>query len=141
MSRIRQEELQQENTNDIKNLPRRKTARRKPRASRICREDIEEETNGIKTPAEKKKKPMVSRICREDTQQQEETNGVKNLPKRHLQQEENQGLKTPAKKNLQQEIQEETARSKPSPDWLTEGIVFKTLVGSASVVSESALDG
>ena len=41
---------------------------------------------------------------------------------------------------IQQEIQEETARSKHSPDWLTEGVVFKTLVGYASVVSESAVD-
>ena len=72
----------------------------------ICREDtyqqqeIKEDTNGVKTPAEKtpyskkkpmasrihqentnsKKKPMVSRIRREDTE--EETNGVQNLPRR-----------------------------------------------------------
>ena len=37
-------------------------------------------SNGVKTPTEKKKKPMVSRICQEDTE--EETNGVKNLPRR-----------------------------------------------------------
>ena len=94
---------------------------------------------------------MASRIGLEDTQQQEETNSVKNPLRRHPQQEENQrlqdtsredtkGFKTPAEKNIQQEIQEETARSKYSPDWLTEGIVFKTLVRTALVVSESVVD-
>ena len=77
----------------------------------ICREVIyqqqetQEDTNSIKTPTEKKKKPMASQICQEDTLQQEETNGIKNPPRRHPQQEENQGFKTPAEKNLQQEIQ------------------------------------
>ena len=78
---------------------------------------------------------MTSRIRREDTQQQEENQRLQDTSR-----EDTKGFKTPAEKNIQQEIQEETARSKYSPDWLTEGIVFETLVGSASVVSESAVD-
>ena len=52
VSRIHREELQQENTNSVKDLPRINTARRKPMGSRIRREDIEEETNGEKKQQE-----------------------------------------------------------------------------------------
>ena len=44
-------------------------------------QENQEDTNGVKTPTEKKKKSMASRICREDTE--EETNGIKNPPRRH----------------------------------------------------------
>ena len=59
----------------------------------IKKEDTNQDTKGFKTPAEKtpmasrhlprrKKKPMVSRICQEEYQQ-EETNGINNLLRRH----------------------------------------------------------
>ena len=59
-------------------------------------------------------------------EKEEETNGVKNPPRR--QSRRNQWRQESTQKNIQQEIEEETARSKPNPDWYTEGIVFETLV-------------
>ena len=112
--------------------------------SRICQEDTQqqeenqrlqdtswEDTKGFKTLAEKNTQQKIQ----EETKQQEENQGLQDTC-----QEDTKGFKTPAEKNVQQEIQEKTSRSKYSPDWLTEGIVFKTLVGSASVVSKSAVD-
>ena len=101
---------------------------------------LHKDTNGVKAPAEKKK-PMVSRIRPEDIE--EETNSVKNPPRRHstarrnqwrqesaektptarrkprlqdTSQEDTKGFKTPAEKNIQQEIQEETKQQEVNTD-------------------------
>ena len=62
---------------------------------------LHEDTKGIKTPAKKKKKPIVSRIRQEDTQ--EETNGVKNLPRR-ITARRNQWRQEFAEKNYSKKI-------------------------------------
>ena len=110
-----QKELQQE-LPGVNNLPRRITARnirrqesaeknismKKPMVSRICQEEYQqEETNGVKNPPRRntvRRNQITTRIHREETQQEEtkwrqestekkhskkKTNGVKNLPRRH----------------------------------------------------------
>ena len=84
-SRIRQEDTEEE-TNSVKNLPRRISARR----NQWRQESAEKKYS--------KKKPMASRIRQEELQQ-EETNGVKNLPRRHLEARRNQWYQEYAEKN------------------------------------------
>ena len=89
-------------------------------ASRICREELQQELPGIKNPLRRHSKNyQASRICREEIQQ--ELPGVKNPPRRRT--EEENGVKTFAEK-------------KSSPGG---GVVFKTS-GPASVVFKRAVD-
>ena len=97
-SRIRQEELQQEETNSVKNPPRKITARRNQ-----WRQESAEKNYS-------KNIPMASRIRQEELQQ-EESNGVKNPPRRN-------------------------SKKKPSPGG---GVVFETS-GPALIVSKNAVD-
>ena len=53
-----------------------------------------------------KKKPMASRIRREDTQQQEETNGVKNPLRRHSTARRNQWHQESAEKTMKKKTME-----------------------------------
>ena len=54
VSRIRREELQQEETNGVKNPPRRITARRNQWRQESAKKTQQEETISVKTPTEKK---------------------------------------------------------------------------------------
>ena len=118
VSRICQEDtLKQEETNGVKNPPRRKTVRNQ------WRQESTEKTL--------KKKSMVSRIRQEELQQ-EYANGIKNPPRRittrrnqwrqesaeknyskkkpmasRICREDTKGFKTPAEKNIQQKFKKQ----------------------------------
>ena len=71
-------------SNAIKNPPRRHfTARRNQWHQESAKKTLKKKLMASRHPprSHSKKKPMASRICQEDTE--EETNGVKNPPRRH----------------------------------------------------------
>ena len=96
---------EEEQTNGVKNLPRRITAKRNQWHQESARKNYS------------KKKPIASRIRREDIE--EETNGVKNPPRRHLTAKRNQwrqesAQKTPSSKKKPKEsrIRQDDTHSK-----------------------------